>query len=520
MRPPASEHTTPRPVLLRRPILALIVLVLLLTAWRLLVIGTSGYLLTPDEAQYWMWSKQPALGYLSKPPLIAWLMHGLTGVCGDGEACLRSAAPLLHGVTALVVAAIARRVATPETAFWAGLFYATAPGVNLSAILMTTDALLLLFWALALYALVRLQDDGTQGRKTGWWLLLSVAIGGGLISKYAMGYFILSLGLWLILDRVGRKAILGSGRLWVPAVAALISLAIIAPNLLWNANNGFVTFVHTAGNADWRYVAFQPLAAIGRAFGFLASQFAVAGPITFGALCVICWRWRETWARPTTRFLLLFSVPVLGLMIVQALVSKAFANWAAAAHLAGCVMVALVLVEEGRRRLMILLVAANLLGALGLYHYDVLVRPIASAVLPKLVDPLITMRGWRDFGAEVSRRAKQHDNTVVVAGERYVFSLLRYYARPRPHAIVKWNPYLERRDDFDGKFEIPHHPARGPFMMVVTPYQAGVARTYFCKREKPVPLPQSRKTEIKRPLVTVLFRDFRGYDLKALKPCK
>jgi hypothetical protein len=42
-----------------------------------------------DEAQYWAWSEQPAFGYFSKPPLVAWLIRVATEVCGPGEACVR-----------------------------------------------------------------------------------------------------------------------------------------------------------------------------------------------------------------------------------------------------------------------------------------------------------------------------------------------------------------------------------------------------------------------------------------------
>ena len=55
-----------------------------------------------DEAQYWSWAQEPAFGYYSKPPLIAWLIGATTAICGDGEACLRSASPVLHTVTAWI----------------------------------------------------------------------------------------------------------------------------------------------------------------------------------------------------------------------------------------------------------------------------------------------------------------------------------------------------------------------------------------------------------------------------------
>jgi 4-amino-4-deoxy-L-arabinose transferase-like glycosyltransferase len=45
--------------------------------------------LYPDEAQYWLWSRDLAFGYFSKPPMIAWLIWATTGVGGDAEPWVR-----------------------------------------------------------------------------------------------------------------------------------------------------------------------------------------------------------------------------------------------------------------------------------------------------------------------------------------------------------------------------------------------------------------------------------------------
>ncbi|MBO0738304.1 MAG: glycosyltransferase family 39 protein, partial [Alphaproteobacteria bacterium] len=67
-----------------------------LTVLRLLWLALQPADLFPDEAQYWFWSQQLALGYYSKPPLVAWLIALTTHLFGDGEFAVRFAAPLLH----------------------------------------------------------------------------------------------------------------------------------------------------------------------------------------------------------------------------------------------------------------------------------------------------------------------------------------------------------------------------------------------------------------------------------------
>ena len=75
-------------------------IIALLTALRVALLVASPLDLFVDEAQYWLWSTQPAAGYFSKPPLIAWLIALTTGLAGDAEWAVRLASPLLHAGTA------------------------------------------------------------------------------------------------------------------------------------------------------------------------------------------------------------------------------------------------------------------------------------------------------------------------------------------------------------------------------------------------------------------------------------
>ena len=102
-----------------------------------------------DEAQYWTWSLEPAFGYYSKPPLIAWAIALSTGVCGASEVCIRLPSPIIHTATAAVMFALGRRLYSARTGFLAALAFATLPGISLSAGIISTDVPLLLCWAMA-----------------------------------------------------------------------------------------------------------------------------------------------------------------------------------------------------------------------------------------------------------------------------------------------------------------------------------------------------------------------------------
>jgi 4-amino-4-deoxy-L-arabinose transferase-like glycosyltransferase len=121
-----------------------------ITLARLLWLAFQSAGLYPDEAQYWFWSRHLALGYYSKPPLVAWLIALTTGLFGNGEFAVRLSAPLLHAAASAFVYAIGSRLYDRRIGYWSALAYATLPGVSLSAFLISTDAVLLPCWAAAL----------------------------------------------------------------------------------------------------------------------------------------------------------------------------------------------------------------------------------------------------------------------------------------------------------------------------------------------------------------------------------
>ena len=140
-------------------------------------------------------------------------------------------------------------------AAWSALAFALATGLSFSARIISTDVPLLLFWAVALLAYVRLLPAPDWR----WAVVLGVALGFGLLAKYAMVYFVLCAICAAFFDREAR-ALLARPQTWV---ALAIALAIVSPNLYWNIANDFVTFRHTGDNITGDGLRLRPLAALG-----------------------------------------------------------------------------------------------------------------------------------------------------------------------------------------------------------------------------------------------------------------
>lgn len=404
-----------------------------LLAFRLMALAVNRTDLFFDEAQYWSWSLVPEFGYYSKPPLIAWIIRAATSVCGHGEACIRAASPILHTATAWFVYLVGRHLYDARTGFWAAIAFATLPGVSFSSGIISTDVPLLLCWAGALYAFVRLMDD-----PNGSWLPavgLGTAIGLGLNAKYAMVYFILCAVLFLV-TTPARRPLLRDIRLY----AALgIAGLLIVPNVIWNARHAFATIGHTADNANWGRSLFHPA----KMAEFFLAQFGVFGPVFFAVLLWSVWQaWRTSRAE-ADRLLLWLSLPIIAIITVQAFLSRAHANWAAVAYVPATILVSAQLLRwsDGARWLR---GSIALHGAVAVF----LAAGLASAgrvQLPIENDPLARLLGWKDLGKAIgkeleSARLTQRPYRAVLTDERLLTATLIYYLRKDETPVLAWRP--------------------------------------------------------------------------------
>jgi 4-amino-4-deoxy-L-arabinose transferase-like glycosyltransferase len=415
--------------------LAAVAIVTAVTLARLWLLLADRYDLSGDEAQYWVWSRVPDWGYYSKPPGVAWIIAATTWIFGDDPFGVRLASPLAHAATALLLLASGTRLYGPVVGAWSAILYATLPAVFVSSLLISTDPFLLLAWAAALYAGIRIVKDGHHLR---WWALLGLAIGLGLLAKYAMAMFPVGLAVFFAFSPHERRRLPWTGLL----LAAAIALLLYAPNLLWNLQNGLASYRHTADNANLAGALFQPL----RGLEFVASQFAVFGPIPFAVLLLAVARPGPLLADWRSRLLLTLILPLAAMMLVVAFLSRANANWAAPLYVSASILAAAWLVARGRAWLLATAVALHLAAAGVMAFYHPLAR-LAGIELSGRTDPFKRLLGWRDLGAKVSRVLEAHPEAMLLMEDRMDLATVIHGARATRWA--KWNPSLRIRDHWD-----------------------------------------------------------------------
>ena len=412
--------------------------------------------LGPDEAQYWFWSRDPDFGYFSKPPLIAWAIGATTFVFGNSEWAVRLSAPLFHIGAAGFLFTTARRLYGERIAFWTGLAWLTLPGVTLSSFVITTDAPLLFFWAAGLFLLFDiLQRHDRTGPNLQNFILLGMAIGFGFLAKYAALYFLMGLGGAMVLAPKVRAVFLWRGVVVVVGVFALVA----APNVWWNFAHDFQTVGHTVENANWGASLFKPLALL----DFWAGQFAVFGLLIVAAAIGIYLN-RQTIGTKISeneRILILFSAAPILIVSMQAFISRAHANWAAAAYPAATILVTQFLFAHRNQLLAKSTIwvhgGLSLLFLVGMLNFGLIDRVGLSGAVREI-------RGWARQSAEIVEKAPGFD--AIMIDDRNLMGEMLYYERDSDVEIVAWDPNARISNHYEA-FKA-FDPARQSRLLFVT----------------------------------------------------
>lgn len=385
-----------------------------LTALRSLALFISPLELGVDEAQYWLWSTGFDFGYYTKPPLTSWIIGLSYTVFGHHEWAVRFPAAWLHFGTALILWRAAFRMASPQAGPLAGrlaaLIWMTLPTVALGSFVISTDTPLLLCWSAGLLALVG-AITGRLPQARGM-ALAGAAFGAAMLSKYAAIYGLAGLCLFAVVMRRETPAVTRRGILMFLGGMALLA----SPNILWNLANELTTVRHLGDNANLERQSYS----LGNSLGFLGAQFATAGPLVFALMFGVLRARRNDAAG---MLMLCLSVPAILVIMIQAFLSEANANWALAA-MPGLVLwlarwLATANAWLGRAAISINLALSGLLLA-------VTMAGTLGPLTPES-DPLRRLRGWHQLAIDTEEAMQSHQAATVIADRRATAALLSWH---------------------------------------------------------------------------------------------
>jgi hypothetical protein len=229
------------------------VLAVHLAIWTLLPALVS-HNLQLDLAEDLALGREWQLGYWKHPPLPWWLADLVYRAIGDVHA-IYLLGPLAAVVCLYAVWLLGRELVGGFQALIAVLALEGVHYYNFSVVKFAHDQMQLPFWALTGLFLYRAL---TRGRILDW-ILAGAALALCFWSKYAAFALAGSLAIFLLADPVARRTLATPG----PWVMALAFLVVIAPNLWWLVDTGFMPMRYVDARAKvathWYHFVTFPL---------------------------------------------------------------------------------------------------------------------------------------------------------------------------------------------------------------------------------------------------------------------
>ncbi len=367
--------------------------------------------LSPEEAQYWDWSRHLDLSYYCKPPMVAYLNFLSTRLFGNTELAVRLTPILLSFLLSLITYIFVKHVFDGRTALVASTLPQITVGFSVNSLLMTTDAPFLFFWSLSVISIHYALEKNT----TLYWFSVGLLSGFAFLSKYT-AVFLLPLTLfWMFLSKRLRER--------TPYVSLLPAMILSLPVLMWNYQHGFVSFKHvsTLASKGERFISLDNI-----------TQF-ILGQALF--LCFIpflflVYAWFKSLESKRLFFFTVYSLPVFLFFLLLSLHKRVEANWPGFAYFSGFVLLSYFLAKSR-----MLLPAYLLSAALFLFlHFTPLFDKLGlRTLLPPKRDPTITLLGWEGLGREVS---KLYTGKEMVFSPQYqVTAELAFYVEGKPRTF-------------------------------------------------------------------------------------
>lgn len=185
------------------------------------------YLAMGAHLDWGFWSNPPSIG------LFGWLAQHLPG---DGTGSVRLIPALLGAMLVGLTGLLARELGGGRAAVaMACLSALLSPSLLRISVLFQPVVFDVFYWTLAFYFVVRYLNTG-RGRWL-WWV--GLAVGLGLMNKYSVAFLV--LGLVAALPLTPARTVFTKRAFWG---AVGLALAVVLPNLIWQARNGFPVVHH------------------------------------------------------------------------------------------------------------------------------------------------------------------------------------------------------------------------------------------------------------------------------------
>jgi Dolichyl-phosphate-mannose-protein mannosyltransferase len=217
-----------------------------------------------DEYLYLAEAHHMAWGYMEVPPLLS-VFAWISNFFGASLFWIRIWPALFGAFTFLLVGKIILSLGGKAFALFLGWLPFMIDGYMRLFFLFMPNFLDVFFWTLIAFSIIRF----IQTQQVKWLYVFGVAVGLGMMSKYSVAFYALSILLGVLLTR-HRKIFLNKHFYY----ASIIALLLFFPNIIWQYNHRFpiVTHMNELQDEQLKYNS---------ATGFIISQLMMNLPCIF-----------------------------------------------------------------------------------------------------------------------------------------------------------------------------------------------------------------------------------------------
>jgi len=418
---------------------------LFITLFRL--VYSTGLRAIPDEAYYYIWSRQLDWSYFCHPPMLAYAIAFFNRFVTNRELVLKLVTTLFMAFSSIYIFHLAKELFHRRLAFYCVVLSNISLLFMAGSFIATPDVPMIFFLTGASYHFYRAVQDG----KTAQWLIAGVFTGFALLSKFIAFLIYPSFFLYLLLPE-NRKWF----RRAIPYLTCVLSLLVFSPVVFWNSRHHWVSFgfqLHHGFGGNKGFPRWNKF------FEYLGGQLGLVGPILFGIFFVALIATALSWKKRSLeeKFLwCLSSVPFVFFLLVS-LQKKVEANWPCFAYVPG-ILLAMAFyeshVQPHRWGRMLWKVNWGLkivvLGVLLVHIY------LPFLPIPLRKDRTNDFFGWDQLGTEAVQLAEGHPgfelavNRYQLASEMIMYSdlpLICLNIEGRPNQFDIW----QDRSTFQGK---------------------------------------------------------------------
>jgi 4-amino-4-deoxy-L-arabinose transferase-like glycosyltransferase len=195
--------------------------------------------LSADEVYYWTYALKLQWNYFDHPPMVAWLIRLTTvNLLYHNELVVRLGAIITSAICTWLIFKIGTLVKNQQTGWFAALLYTSSIYCSITAgANILPDSPQMVFWLYSILIILkisRLNDDSSKS--TMLWCLFGLITGLCIMSK-VHGVF-LWFGVLLYVLSIDRSWLKCQGIY----LAAMITVIIVSPIIIWNLQNNFIGF--------------------------------------------------------------------------------------------------------------------------------------------------------------------------------------------------------------------------------------------------------------------------------------